>query len=200
MGLSYSRTTQPMIGVVQPETDSTVISTSVNLDRQDYYALTLTIPLQPTKWWQMYNNAVFYYSHFVGNLAGTSLNKGRPAFNASSNHTFTLGNGWSSEINGSFQSGEQYGFLRVQPNGQLTVGAQKNLWERKGTLRLNVSDLFFTSKVRAVSAYDNYVERFYQRRDSRAAILSFSYRFGNDKGTPTRRRTSGAEDEKRRAQ
>jgi hypothetical protein len=88
----------------------------------------------------------------------------------------------------------------VKPNGQLTAGVQKALWERKGTLRLNVSDIFFTSKVRAVSAYDNYVERFYQRRDSRAAILSFSYRFGNDKVAPTRRRTSGAEDEKRRAQ
>jgi outer membrane receptor protein involved in Fe transport len=199
-GLSYSRTTRPLIGVVQPETDSTVISTSVNLDRQDYFALTLTIPLQPTKWWQMYNNAVFYYSHFVGNLAGTSLNKGRPAFNVSSNHTLTFGKGWSGEVNGSFQSGEQYGFLRVKPNGQLTAGVQKSLWERKGTLRLNVSDIFFTSKVRAVSAYDNYVERFYQRRDSRAAILSFSYRFGNDKVAPTRRRTSGAEDEKRRAQ
>ncbi|GAB3491363.1 outer membrane beta-barrel family protein [Spirosoma knui] len=198
-GLSYSRTSLPMIGVVQPETDSTVLSTSVNLDRQDYFALTITAPVQPAKWWQMYNNAVFYYSHFVGNLAGTALNKGRPAFNLSSNHTFTLGNGWSAELNGSFQSGEQYGFLRVQPNGQLTAGVQKNLWERKGTLRLNVADVFYTQTVRAVSAYDNYVERFYQRRDSRVATLSFSYRFGNDKVAPTRRRNGGAEDEKRRA-
>ncbi|QJW89475.1 TonB-dependent receptor [Spirosoma taeanense] len=198
-GLSYSRTTLPMIGVVQPETDSTVISTNVNLDRQDYYALTLTIPLQPAKWWQMYNNAVFYYSHFVGNLAGTALNKGRPAFNFSSNHTFTFGKGWTGEVNGSFQSGEQYGFLRVRPNGQVTVGMQKSLLERKGTLRLNASDIFFTRKVRAVSSYDNYVERFYQRQDSRVVTLSFSYRFGNDKVAPTRRRTGGAEDEKRRA-
>jgi ferric enterobactin receptor len=48
--LSYSRTNQPIINVVQPETDSTVISTNVNLSRQDYYALTLTAPLQPKKW------------------------------------------------------------------------------------------------------------------------------------------------------
>ncbi|CCH53817.1 TonB-dependent receptor [Fibrisoma limi BUZ 3] len=198
-GLSYSRTSAPIIGVVQPETDSTVLSTAVNLTRQDYFALTITAPVQPAKWWQMYNNAVFYYSHFVGNLAGTALDKGRPAFNLSSNHTFTLSKSWSAELNGSFQSGEQYGFLRVRPNGQVTAGVQKALWDRKGTLRLNVADIFFTQKVRAVSAYDNYVERFYQRRDSRTATLSFSYRFGNDKVAPTRRRTSGAEDEKRRA-
>ncbi|MEZ0542843.1 outer membrane beta-barrel protein [Fibrella arboris] len=198
-GLSYSRTASPMIGVVQPETDSTVISTSVNLDRQDYFALTLTAPVQPAKWWQMYNNVVVYYARFVGSLAGTALDKGRPALNISSNHTFTFGKGWSGELNGTLQSGEQYGFLRVQPNGQVTVGLQKAVWDRKGTFRLNVADVFFTRTVNAVSSYDNYVERFYQRQDSRVATLSFSYRFGNDKVAPTRRRTGGAEDEKRRA-
>lgn len=198
-GLSYSRTSSPMIGVVQPETDSTVISTSVNLDRQDYFALTVTAPAQPARWWQIYNNVVLYYARFIGNLAGTALNKGRPALNISSNHTFTFGKGWSGELNGTLQSGEQYGFLRVQPNGQVTAGVQKAVWERKGTFRLNVSDIFFTRTVNAVSAYDNYVERFYQRQDSRVATLSFSYRFGNDKVAPTRRRSGGAEDEKRRA-
>ncbi|MBO0948663.1 TonB-dependent receptor domain-containing protein [Fibrella forsythiae] len=198
-GISYSRTTSPMIGVVQPETDSTVISTSVNLDRQDYFALTLVAPVQPAKGWQIYNNVVVYYARFVGNLAGTALDKGRPAFNISSNHTFTFGKGWSGELNGSLQSGEQYGFLRVQPNGQVTIGLQKAVWDRKGTFRLTMSDLFYTRTVTAVSLYDNYVERFYQRQDSRAATLSFSYRFGNDKVAPTRRRTGGAEDEKRRA-
>jgi len=197
-GISYARTSSPMINVVQPETDSTVVSTNVNLDRQDYVALTFTAPVQPANWWQIYNNAVFYYSNFVGNLAGTALNRGRAAFNLSSNHTFTFGNGWSGELNGTFQSGEQYGFLRVQPNGQATIGLQKAVWERKGTFRLNVSDVFFTRTVNAVSSYDNYVERFYQRQDSRVATLSFSYRFGNDKVAPTRR-TGGAEDEKRRA-
>jgi hypothetical protein len=43
------------------------------------------------------------------------------------------------------------------------------------------------------------VERFYQRRDSRVGTLSFSYRFGNDKVAPTKRRSGGAEEEKRRA-
>ncbi|HEX9955707.1 MAG TPA: outer membrane beta-barrel family protein, partial [Fibrella sp.] len=198
-GLSYSRTSSPMINVVQPETDSTVVSTNVNLDRQDYFALTLTAPVQPAKWWQIYNNAVFYYNNFVGNLAGTALNRGRAAFNLSSNHTFTFGKGWSGELNGSFQSGEQYGFFRVKPNGQVTIGLQKAVWERKGTFRVNMADVFFTRTVNAVSSYDNYVERFYQRQDSRVVTMSFSYRFGNDKVAPTRRRTGGAEEEKRRA-
>jgi hypothetical protein len=188
-----------MIGVVQPETDSTVVSTQVNLGKQYYYALTLTAPFEPVKGWQLYTNAVFYYSRFVGNLAGTALDKGRPAFTLSTNSSVVLGKGWSADVNASYQSREQYGFLDVRPNGQLAAGVQKSVLDRKGTIKLNASDILFTSKTRATSSYDNYVERFYQRLDSRMVTLSFNYRFGNEKLAPSRKRSGGAEDEKRRA-
>jgi hypothetical protein len=155
--------------------------------------------MKPAQWWQIYNNAVFYYNYFAGDLAGTALSKGRAAVNITSNHTFTFGNGWSGEVSGNFQSGEQYGFLRVRPTGQVTIGIQKSMFDRKGTLRVNMADVFYTRPLHATSTYDNYVERFYQRQDSRAVTVSFSYRFGNDKVAPTRWRTGGAEDEKRRA-
>jgi len=199
LGLSYSLTSQPLIGVVQPETDSTVVSTTRNLRQQHYYALTLTAPLEITKWWTAYNNAVVYYSHFKGDLAGTNLNRGGASFQLTSNHTFTFGKGWSAELNGNYQSREVYAFLVQRPLGEVTAGVQKNFWNRKANLKLNVTDIFFTQPARVTSTYDTYVERFYQRRDSRVATLAFSYRFGNDKVTPTKRRQSGAEDEKRRA-
>jgi ferric enterobactin receptor len=189
--------------VVQPaplsEGRQQVVSTSVNLQTQHYYALNFTVPLEPVKGWSIYNNAVIYYTRFVGDLAGTSLNRGRAAFTLSSNSTITFGKGWTAEVNGNYQSREIYGFLDVRPNGEVTAGIQKALWDRKGTLKLNMSDVFFTNRVRATSAYNNYIENFYQRQDSRAITLSFGYRFGNDKLSPTRRRTGGAEDEKRRA-
>ncbi|WP_236704967.1 outer membrane beta-barrel protein [Hymenobacter sp. AT01-02] len=197
-GVSYSITRNPLIGVVQPETDSTVVATTVNLGQQHYYALTLTAPVELAKWWTVYNNGVFYYNRFTGNLAGTALNRGRLAFTLTSNSTFTFGKGWSAELNGSYQSREQYGFLDVRPNGQLALGIQKLVWNQKGTLKLNATDILYTNKVRAISSYNNYVERFYQRGDVRIVTLAFSYRFGNDKVAPARR-TGGAEEEKRRA-
>ncbi|QJX48451.1 TonB-dependent receptor [Hymenobacter taeanensis] len=202
-GLNYTKTSLPIIQVVQPAPSSEgrqqVVSTSVNLQAQEYYALDLTIPLEPMKGWSIYNNAVVYYSRFMGNLAGTNLNRGRAAFNITSNSSFTFGKGWSADLSGSYQSRELYGFLDVRPQGQVTAGVQKAFWDRKGTLKLNVTDIFFTSPVRATSSYANYVERFYQRQDSRVATLSFGYRFGNDKLSTNRRRTGGAEEEKRRA-
>jgi hypothetical protein len=79
------------------------------------------------------------------------------------------------------------------------AGISKSLWEKKGNLKLNVTDIFYTQQTRATSVYNNYQERLRQRFDTRVVTLAFTYRFGNQKVAPTRRRTSGAEEEKRRA-
>jgi ferric enterobactin receptor len=197
--LSYNLISDPLIGVVQPETDSTVLSTTRNLRRQHYYSLTLTAPVEITKWWKTYTNVVGYYARFEGELAGTALNRSGLSVELSSNHSLVLGKSWGAEVNATYQSRQVYAFLTQRSTAEISVAVQKSFWSRRGTLKLNVSDLFYTLPVRATSRYDNYVEDFYQRRDSRAATLSFSYRFGNDKVAPTRRRQTGAEDEKRRA-
>ncbi|MCB2376792.1 TonB-dependent receptor [Hymenobacter sp. BT635] len=203
LGVSYSRTDDPIVGTVQPDTVNSRIvkSTSQNLGTQHYYALTLTAPVELAKWWSVYNNGVFYYSRFVGSVAGTTLgaSNARPAFTLSSNSTFTFGKGWSADLNTEYQSRELYTFFDTRPRGEVAFGIQKSLWERKGNLKLNVTDVFYTGAIRATSTYDNYVERFYQRGDFRVATLAFTYRFGNDKLAPSRRRSGGAEDEKRRA-
>ncbi|MFD2720281.1 outer membrane beta-barrel protein [Hymenobacter monticola] len=199
LGLSYSRTSDPIINTVEPESQSTVVSTFRNLDLQHYYALTLTAPVDITKWWKTYNNAVLYYNRFEGAVAGTNLDRGGATLNLTSNHTFTFGKGWGAELNGSYDSRQVEGFFVQRPNGELSAGVQKSLWDRKGTLKLAVNDIFFTRIGRVTSTYDNYVERFVMQRDTRFVNLTFGYRFGNEKLAPTKRRSGGAEDEKRRA-
>ncbi|WP_400191096.1 TonB-dependent receptor [Hymenobacter sp. B81] len=201
LGLSYSHTADPIVNTVQPESDTSriVVATTQNLRSLQYYALTFTAPLELAKGLNIYNNVVVYYRHFYGTVAGTYLNNGRAAFSLSSNGTYAFGQGWTVELNARYQSREQYGFFDLRPRGQVALGVQKSLWEKKATLKLNATDLFYTGVVNARSIYDNYHEKFYQAQDTRAVTLSFSYRFGNDKVAAAKRRSGGAEDEKRRA-
>ncbi|WP_082116104.1 TonB-dependent receptor [Hymenobacter terrenus] len=199
-GFSYSVTQDPITDVAYPETDSTTVSTDVNLNRQQYAGLTLTAPITVGKWLTVYNNAVLYYIHFDGNLAGTDLRAGRPAYNISSNSTLTLGKGWSAEINGRYDSRQRVGFFEFQSFGQLGVGIKKEVWDRKATLKLAATDILYTTPLRATSIYNNYRQELFLRRDSRVVTLSFGWRFGNDKVAAATRRNSGAEDERRRAQ
>jgi outer membrane receptor protein involved in Fe transport len=200
--LSYAHTRRVFVNIVQPDISAPllIVSRDENLRAQHYYALTLTAPIEPLKGWSIYNNAVVYYAHFDGALAGTLLSRGRLAYQLSSNSTINLAHNWSFDLSASYQSREQYGFQDLRPVGQVAAGVQKTFLAKKATMRFNVTDIFYTTPVRVTSTYDNFVETFRLAQDSRVATLAFTYRFGNEKLPPTRRRQSGAEDEKRRAQ
>ena len=194
-------TDQPFVNVVQPAPDGglLVVNQDVNLSAEHYYALTLTAPLELTKWLSVYANGVFYYARFVGRLAGTDLDRGRPACDLTLNTSLTLPHGWSADVNGLYESAKQYGFEFITRRGQLSAGLQKSLFNRQATLRLNAADVLYTTPFRTTSTYSNFSETFYFRQDSRIVTAAFTYRFGSGKVAAARKRSVGAEDELRRA-
>ncbi|MGB4399259.1 MAG: outer membrane beta-barrel protein [Daejeonella sp.] len=105
----------------------------------------------------------------------------------------------TAELAGNYQSKSTYGFLDIDPIWHMSVGVQKQLFDKKASLKLNLSDVFFTNNVDAVTLLSGYGERFLQNRDTRVGTLSFSYRFGKTQVPGSRRRNGGAEEEKRRA-
>jgi len=211
--LGYSRTESPMSSVlskildvipdfvIQPEQDSNItVQIPVNLTSSDYFGFTATLPVRISKWWNMLNNVNVYYNHYNGNLGGSELNNGAPAANIRTNNTFTFKNGWSAELNANLNTGGRYGYMMLDPQWGLALGAQKNIMGGKGTVRFNVTDIFWTNRPKATVSYEgSYVENWHAYRESRVANLSFLYRFGNNKVQQARRRNTGSEEERQRA-
>jgi outer membrane receptor protein involved in Fe transport len=207
--LSYSRTTDYIVSVLSPEPRPVpdpnpnqipvVIQQDRNLAQFHYYGASFSIPVSVARWYTSTNNIETYYGLYKGNLANTNLKSGRPTFSINSTNTFQLPKDWSAEVVGIYQAREVYGFLDIQPIRYLNLGVQKQFLDKKANVKLNVTDVFYSNKVRATTALTGYLENFYQRRDSRVATLSLTYRFGKNQVAPSRRRTGGAEDEKRRA-
>jgi hypothetical protein len=198
-GLSYTRTSRPIVGATLLDAEGLVVATFVNLDAQHYYAFTFTAPTKPTKWLSLYANAEVFYIYFEGQLAnGSKPASGRPAAIFSGNANVTLAKGWTLDLNGNYHTPERYAFERVRSFGQVAAGVQKSLGSHT-SLRFNVTDIFYTAPLRSTSTYVPLQEVFRNRQDSRVATLAFNYRFGNDKVAPSRKRATGAEDEKRRA-
>lgn len=147
----------------------------------------------------MINNADVYYNKYNGNLAGTPLSKGQVATRVSTNNTFTLGKGWNAELNGVFNSGGRSGYMVFDPNWGVSAGVQKNIWKNKGTIRFNITDIFWTNLPKATITYNNYIENWHAYRETRVANLTFTYRFGKNTIAAARRRTTASEEERRRA-
>ncbi|MGI4974903.1 MAG: outer membrane beta-barrel protein [Janthinobacterium lividum] len=199
--LGYSRTDQPIVSAVQlsPDGNRVVVNRDVNLTTRYFYTLTLTAPLELAKWWTLYANGLLYYNRYAGSLENTLLDRGQFACNLTLNNSFTLPHGWLADVSGSYDSRQVGGFQLLRAQGQVVAGAQKSLWHKQGTLRLNVSDIFYTTPARVTSTYLNFSEYFRSRTDSRVVTLALTYRFGNGKVAAARKRAAGADEELRRA-
>ncbi|MGC4101060.1 TonB-dependent receptor domain-containing protein [Ferruginibacter sp.] len=182
-----------------PSADNVTVQIPINLKSSDYFGLSLSTPIKITKWWNMVNNGNIYYQKYNGNFSGTTLNNGKPAADIRTNNTFTFKKGWTAELNANLNTGGQYGFMVLDPQWGIATGVQKLILKNKGTLRFNITDIFWTNLPKAVITYNNYVEKWHAYRETRVANLTFSYRFGNNKVQAARRRTTASEEERQRA-
>ena len=198
--LAYAQTDQPIVNVVQPSGDGgrLVVNRDVNLTTLHFYSLTVTAPMELTKWWSLYANGVLFHSRFVSTTSNV-LNRGQLTCILTANSSFTMPHGWSADLNGFFESRERDGFQLIRPRGQVAAGVQKSLWNKQGTFRLNVADIFYTTPNHVTSTYDNFTESFRRAEDQRVVTAALTYRFGNTKVAATRKRAPGADEELRRA-
>ena len=187
--------------VIQPgQSENITVQIPVNLSSSDYVGLTATVPLRISKWWNTISNFNFYYNDFNGNLGNVPLNDGTAAASLRTNNSFSLKKGWSAELNAQYNTGGRSGYMVMKAQWALSAGAQKQIMKGKGTIRFNMSDIFWTNLPNAKVVYEGrYVENWHAYRETRVANLSFTYRFGNNKVQQARKRSTASEEERQRA-
>ncbi|MEJ5993107.1 TonB-dependent receptor [Pedobacter sp. Du54] len=197
--LGYSKTIDNILTILSPDGQpNSVIQTNRNLAEYDYYNLSFGFPISIGNWLTSTNNALAYYGKYSGNLANTDLSASRVTFNFNTSNQLKINASTTAEVIGSYQSRSYYGPLDIKGNWSVALGIQKQVLDKKGSIKLNFSDIFYTSKTDAYTALTGYTEQFYQSRDSRVGTLSFSYRFGRSQ-VASSRRVGAADEEKRRA-
>lgn len=198
--IGYSRTTDNILSVLSPDNvePNSVIQTNRNLAKFDYYSVSFSFPIKVGKWLNSTNNALAFYGLYKGNLVNTDLNVSRVSYNFNSSNNIKISGNTSAEAIFNYQSRSYYGFLDVKGNWGLALGLQQQLMDKKASIKLSVSDVFYATKTDAYTKLTGYSEQFYQSRDTRVGTLSFSYRFGKSQVSSSRR-VGAADEEKRRA-
>jgi len=197
--LNFSRTTDNITGVIAPSENNQqlTVQTDKNLNTADIYGLFIIVPVKVAKWWDIASSFNSYYGSYSGTVAGTTLkNRGNFTFNCNSVNNFKIGNGYSAEVTGNYRAREIYAFMDVDPIWYVNLGVQKKF--KNSSLKLAVNDVFYTNRTTADTKFTNYKEHFKVSRETRVAVLSYTYNFGNSNAND-RRKTGGAEDIKQRA-
>lgn len=183
-------------------TDTTNNATYVqqrNLATQRILSFSIGSPLPIAKWWNGYANVWYNYQMFKGKIGDNEIKTEIPMFGAYMQHTFTLGKGYNAELSGWFSGPNVWGATwRTKSLGGLDLGFQKQILKKQGTLKLSVTDIFFTNPWTATSNFGGLFVNGRGQNESRTVRLAFSWRFGNNQVKAARQRQTGLESEAKR--
>ncbi|KAA3437636.1 outer membrane beta-barrel family protein [Rufibacter hautae] len=173
-----------------------------NLKHRRNYSLTLSLPFNPTGWWQIQSNFLATWINNTGLYDGKEITLNSGFANVNLNQTFKLPKSFTAEVSGSYQTRTPFGISYINPFGSLNAGVQKELPDEKGVFRLSINDIFWTdrfkllSDVKELNLYSSFSGVF---SDPRIVRLTYSRNFGNRKMKVATRRETSSEEERKRA-
>lgn len=192
--LSYSSTHAVFSQLFRPEGEITIL-TQGNFGRVQNVGLSVSAQLNPFKWWSATLSPTFNYRRVEGFFAGESVTTEAPNAQVNVNNQFRFNKGWGAELSGFYNSRGVDGQFTIESFGQVSVGVSKQVLNNKGSVKLNIRDMFFTQVINGGIRYGNVREQFVQSRDTRVVNIGFTYRFGKVLKESGGRRNGGSASE-----
>ena len=170
-----------------------------NLASQDIFSFSVGSQLPIAKWWTGYANFWYNYQIFNGEIGANKVHTEVPMYGAYLQNSFTLGKGYSAELSGSFNGPAIWGGTwRTESQGGIDIGFQKQLMDKKATLKLTATDIFHTQPWTAKSDFGGLNIKGSGSWESQTVRLSFTYRFGSNQIKTSRQRQTGLDSEAKR--
>jgi outer membrane receptor protein involved in Fe transport len=197
--LNYSRTTDIIQMVIeQNEAKNETFVKQANIAKQRQFGIAINASHPITKWWRsnIYVNA--FNNKFEGIVNNTFVTIDATTLMLNGSEQFQFAKTWSAEISGFLRTPGLESVIQTKTFGMVSMGLSKQVMKNKGTVRLNVRDVFKTQNFRGESKYSNIDAAFQERRDSRVVNLGFTYRFSKGKINQRKRSNGSANDEQSR--
>ncbi|MBI3482596.1 MAG: outer membrane beta-barrel protein [Bacteroidetes bacterium] len=168
-----------------------------NFDAFQNYYLTVIAPIRVTNHWTINCNLNLFYNNFNTQFLNEIYTSSRFSGIANVSQTITLPWGMTGEIVGVYNAPTVTGLFQNQALGSLNAGLQKQLFNKKATLRLNITDIFQTNRVRNRIEYPGLDMNIYVRNETRIVRLNFTYTMGKATGKASHRRNTLEDVQKR---
>ncbi|MDR6782059.1 outer membrane receptor protein involved in Fe transport [Pedobacter africanus] len=192
--LSYNQTADVITWISgQIDDINTTYEMPQNLSRLINYGISFTASTAFFDWWSGTHFANLFRNEYSGNTQNGDFNNNITSYSFNSQNSFKAGKAYSIELSGYYYSGSVYGISSYKANWAVSTGIQKTIWNDKASIKLMVNDIFQSNRYREHTFFQNIDMDTDKRPDSRRAMLSFTWRFGNQNINKKERKT-GSED------
>lgn len=170
-----------------------------NIGKSKLYNLSFQTRNKPFNWLTSNVYTEFNYSEYKSLLYNQNLHSKGFTWNINVVNSIQFSKDWIGEVKGEYTSDFISAQLKFGDFGHLSVGVLKKLWNDKATIKLNLSDIFHTNRIRGtINNLENTEANWYGPRDTRVASVTFSYRFGSGTGNKKKYEGTGSETEQNR--
>lgn len=197
LGLLYSVTKNMMTETIE-QNSNTFYSRPNNISDYISYCSYVQIVVSHKKWFELQAYLEANYQTFSASLYGEKLvNKGA-YFYIEPVMTFRMKHNITAELTGSYISKAYSAQFITIAVWSVDATISKKILKEKGTIRLNCSDLFHTSRPGGtIIALTNSDASWNSIFDSRVVTVSFSYRFSKGQTLEIRKMNSSEEEKNR---
>lgn len=178
--LSYSKTNDYRVQITDTLGVDKIIMQPKNLGTQSYYGLAIFQSVRLLQAWNLnFSGRVYHLDNRISFDSKRFFHKRRWAGGVSLTTSFPLFWGIRSEILGVYSTKRLGGSTEVLgANGLVNIGFQKKFLRDKATVKLALSDLFWTSNWDNVNQTDAFESADYGHGETRLVKINFTYKFG----------------------
>lgn len=195
ISLEYSNTKNAIYRAqaIFVENTNDQILTSLNIDQQDILSLSYSLPFNVLQWWEMQNNAQFFFL----NQQMDNQKKEGTFFVLSTSQTFKLPKDFAIQLSAFYNSKRMAGISYINDYQRVNISIDKKIPKWESRVQLSWNDIF--GRDYSYESIDeinkSYVLESYEPRVVR---LTFTYNFGNSQLKKERKRNTGSDEIKER--
>jgi len=198
--LYYNVTNDAYDFPIYEQNDSSKVNITIkrNFGRIFVYGATFYAPVQFNNWWSGSFSLDAMYQRYTAYAIYGNFSRGMQDIIFNTTQNFTLSSTIAAELSGMYETPTLYGINELKQQYTVNAGIGKQVFNKRGNLKLSVIDIFNSDRYRYNVRYQNVDLTGIDKRETRRVMINFTYRFGKTSVKSASKHNTGSDDEQRR--
>jgi len=175
----YKRTDSVVQRIRRIDTNGISTTRPENLSFRDNFGVELAFSKDLFKWWKVNGSFNYFRSIIDGGNLGPSFESDSYSYTGRLNSQMKFWKKISAQIMFNYRGPRETTQGTREAMYFMDIGLKADIWNRKGSLGLRISDVFNTRKFSMETVGDNFVINSEYQRQSQRVYLSFTYKINN---------------------